>query len=228
MKNDLKAVGDLMARLAVIRSFFGVTYPHVWVFIVFRTFLIPLKKFHEILPKQGVLVEIGSGHGIICQYLLRRSPKRIMLGYDIDLKRTDLAIKATKYLNNISFKSQEFEEINDKRLSAIIIIGVFCLLNDTSVTKTFDLISKSLKPGDTLFIHDIPKKKNKDWIQKLHLMREKFLSSIGFTKGEGLFIRDRQWWNELLLSKNFTDPRFINAPVIFHSTFNLLSRLKSH
>jgi len=216
-----------MARLAVIRSFFGITYPHVWIFIIARTFLIPLKFFHEILPKQGKLVEIGSGHGIICQYLLRRSPKRIILGYDIDTKRTDLAIKATRHLNNINFKSREFEEIKDERLSAIIIIGVFCLLNNKSVNKIFDLVSKSLKPGDTLLIHDILKKKNKDWIQKLHLIREKYLSRIGFTKSEGLFLRNREWWNELLLRNNFTDLKYINAPVFLHSTFNLLSKLKS-
>ena len=71
------------------------------------------------------------------------------------------------------------------------------------------------------------KKKNKDWIQKSHLIREKYLARIGFTKSEGLFLRNREWWNELLLRNNFTDLKYINAPVFLHSTFNLLSKLKS-
>ena len=227
MINKTTTVGDLRAKINIIKSYFGITPFHIWIFLSLRTFLIPLKKFHEVLPKNGKIIEIGSGHGILCQYLAQRSPKRRIIGYDLDHRRINIAKKSIKNLKNIIFISREFQVSKDVKYDGILIVGVFCLLEDKSVINIVNQAANSLRIDGTLLIHDILDEEDKSVIQKFHLFRENLLSKMGFTKGEGLFLRDKKWWRNLLVKNNFNKFSYIKAPVFLHSTFNLLCRLKS-
>ena len=57
MRENKTSVGDFRARIDIIKSFVGFTPIHIWIFLALRTILLPLKKFHEVLPKNGKIVE---------------------------------------------------------------------------------------------------------------------------------------------------------------------------
>jgi SAM-dependent methyltransferase len=217
---NLVAYNSKEIKNSVIKSYFNVASFPLAAFITARTLLLPLERFHEVLPDEGVIAEIGCGHGIVSQYLARRLSTRQIIGFDPDSKRTELAVKAGKDIENLEYRAELFPEGSCKDLSGVVIIGVFCLLEDKIVQDILYSIRKALQPGGRLLISDIPVYNGGDWIHWFHLTRERFLNIIGFTQGQGIFLRTEQQWQQMLVNADFSQGTSFHAPVFMHKTFN--------
>jgi len=220
IQNKWKRPGDAGAKMDIIRAYQGAAKPHIWAFLAARTILLPLNKFHEALPKKGVIAEVGCGHGVVCQYLARRAPFRQMVGFDMDLRRINVALNAMDSLRNLEYRAAFFDKGSCKELTGVVVIGVFCLLQDSSVLEILRAIRKNLSNGGLLLVSDIPDYNGGDRVHRFHLARERFLGRIGFTVGQGIFLRSESEWEQMLESTGFSQTKALNAPVFMHQTFN--------
>jgi SAM-dependent methyltransferase len=220
IQNNWKDPGDAKTKRAIIRSYTGAVRTHVWAFLTARAILLPLNRFHEALPKEGVIAEVGCGHGIVCQYLARRAPSRQMVGFDMDLRRTNVALKTMGFLKNLEYRAEFFGRGSCQGLTGVVVIGVFCLLKDRDVLEILRAIRRNLSHDGFLLISDIPDYYGDDWVHRFHLARERFLGRIGFTVGQGVYLRSDSKWEEMLKRTGFSHIKALSAPVFMHRTFN--------
>jgi hypothetical protein len=55
--------------------------------IVLRTRLLPLHIYNDEISKEGLIVEIGSGYGIMAKFLALSSSKRYVIGFNPDIEK---------------------------------------------------------------------------------------------------------------------------------------------
>ena len=208
--------------MKIVTSFFKEVNIIEWCFLALRTWILPLEKYNEQIPESGLIVEVGCGHGIVVQYLARRSTDRIIVGYDTDPRRLKIAKKSAKLCTNIKFRQNLFIEGSQKSASAVTVIGVFCLLDDDNTIQILKAAKSCLSNNGVLHINDIPKKKT--IIHKLHIMRESMLGLVGFTQGQGVFLRTDDEWRQILNIAGFNQVEEFKASVFMHSTFDWICK----
>ncbi len=219
-----KDPGDKIAKKDILNAYLKTVTVPVWMFIAARTLILPLKRFHERLPGTGRIVEIGCGHGIICQYLARRCHQRTLIGFDPDRKRIEGARKAAKSIRNIEYRNELFENNICINLTGVVVVGVFNLVDDDSVKNILQVCRKALIPGGVMLISDVPYYFGHDPIHRFHLAREKFLGFTGFTIAQGLFLRSEKKWISMIQNSGFPSITPFNANVFMHRTFDWICK----
>jgi len=77
------------------------------------------------LPRNGVVYDLGCGHGLFSLSLAQQSPESQVIGIDHDAQRIRLAKEAGRGLSNIRFESRDFFEVKGlERPQAISMIDV--------------------------------------------------------------------------------------------------------
>jgi len=69
--------------------------------------LLRLEYYSEILPSQGLVIDVGCGYGVLANYLSLCAPDRQVLGIDLSSKRIAAAIKTIGSRKNISFLTED-------------------------------------------------------------------------------------------------------------------------
>ena len=195
---------------------------NIYLFIVLRTRLLPLHVYNDEIPKEGIIVEIGSGHGIIARFLALSSSKRHVIGFDPDIKRTEIAKIVSIDEENVEFIAEYYSNQLSESIDAAIVIGVFCLMEDSDVCAVLKMLNISFSEKSLLYISDIPAYDKFDIIHLFHITREKFFGIIGFTQGDGLYLRTHKEWRGLLESSGFKVKYVKKAPVFLHRTYDIV------
>ena len=214
-----KELDDISTKFQIIRSYWDVTGLVIWSFLATRVATLPLESFHRQLPAEGTIVEVGCGHGVVLQYLARRGCGRKVVGYEPDGRRIPIAQAAAKAVPNLEWRPGYFEKGLHDDLTAVVIIGVLCLLDDATCMRILSAARASLPSGNILLLSDILKNDN-DWRYGFHVWRERLFARIGFTQGQGLFLRSPEVWKELIHNAGFRQFEPFTAPVPLHSVFN--------
>ncbi len=222
-RGDLPFTTDLAVKRAVIGSYFGPAHFRLWAFLALRTLVLPLKEFDGFIPRSGKVVEIGCGHGLVAQYLARRSPARQVIGYDPDERRIPTARAAAKGLANLEYRQTTFEDDPEPGLAAVIINGVLYLLPDEDCLKVLKAVRNHLTAGGVLVFSDVLVAPGR-WRYRFHVARERVFAEGGFTRGQGLFFRTPEAWQGMLAAAGFRDIRPFHAPVAMHSVLNYVCR----
>ncbi|MBL7209415.1 MAG: class I SAM-dependent methyltransferase [Dehalococcoidia bacterium] len=76
---------------------------YVWA----RAKLVNLDYYAQVLPHNGLLIDVGCGRGVVANYLSLRFPDSHVIGVDSDHKRVDAALKTVGKRKNISFLLQD-------------------------------------------------------------------------------------------------------------------------
>jgi 2-polyprenyl-3-methyl-5-hydroxy-6-metoxy-1,4-benzoquinol methylase len=74
-----------------------------WLYIRLRAKLLPLELYQEMLPSEGLLVDVGCSYGIVANYLSLSFPNSQVIGIDLGRKRIKIASKTIKGRQNIHF-----------------------------------------------------------------------------------------------------------------------------
>jgi len=191
-------------------------------FVVLRARLLPLDIYNNEIPKEGTIIEIGSGHGIIARFLALSSSKRNVIGFDPDVERTKIANQVSVKENNIDFIAEYYNNNSSGPADAAIVVGVFCLMKDADVTSVLNMLNKSFSKNSLLYISDIAAYEKFDIIHLFHISRERFLGNIGFTKGDGLHLRTHDEWIKILKNSGFKVKYVKKAPVFLHRTYDIV------
>lgn len=119
-----------------------------------------LVRIETLLPKQGKIIDLGSGLGIFSNYVAAKSPKRQVLAIEFDKGKTELAKNAAKKgkIKNIIFDNKDITKVSMQNADAIIIMHVFHHLKSFKDQETL-LVEcvKKLKKGGLLIIDEVDK-----------------------------------------------------------------------
>lgn len=111
--------------------------------------MLPLKEIDSSLPKEGTIIDLGCGEGVVASYLAQ-NPKRTVIGVDLDKSR----IQKSK-LANLKFESGDIRKYNLKNAAGIVLSDVLHHVDFESQNRVLENISKSLKIGGVLVIKEI-------------------------------------------------------------------------
>lgn len=125
-------------------------------FVPIRFWDSPFIEVERIVPKKGVIVDLGCGEGIFTNFLGVSSPIRKVIGIEIDSKRLQ---EANKDIANVSFKKGDATHIALPSCDAIIL---FHLLHHLHLYEEQEVVIKnclrSLKEKGKLIIVEVDKK----------------------------------------------------------------------
>jgi len=167
-----------------------------------RLKILPLSEIDKVVPKEGTIVEIGCGHGIITNFLSLTSESRKMIGVDIDSRRIDIAKSTIGNRKNIDFVLGDFRNLQFREIDMIILFGVICLIPFDEWASLFTSIHSALKKNGKVLFHDV--KKAKSWIFRLHKMREHLFHIMKITAGAGFFVMEPKEIEDFLQRMNFS------------------------
>lgn len=113
----------------------------------------PFVEVEKLVPKKGLVVDLGCGEGIFTNYLALCSPKRKIIGVDIDENRI---LQADKGLKNVQFQKMDATKLEIPDCNTVI---MFHLLHHLSSKKAQEELivgaSQKIKKGGKLIIVEV-------------------------------------------------------------------------
>lgn len=166
-----------------------------------RWLLCPLLRIAEYVPRDGVIVDVGCGHGLFAQLLARQSASRQIIGFDLDAAKIELAQQLTAEsagLPNLSFRVQDVSQASVPPAAAVTILDVFYLVPYAAQEKLLADCAAKLKSGGVIVLKEIAEsprwKFAANWLEESLMVR-----ILKLTAGEGAFyFRSRADWQALL------------------------------
>ena len=186
-------------------------------FVKKRIQLIPLDELDKTVQRQGNIVELGCGHGIVSNYLALTSRERNVIGIDFDKERIQWANTTVTGRDNIKFICDDITQLKVETVDVVILFGVLCLIPFEHWDNLFKKIFQSLRKGGSFILHDIKVTNNFKFY--LHIAREHLFRIIKITKAKGLFLK-----NDVELIRQISNHGFFAKPfgadVQWSSTLN--------
>lgn len=196
---------------------------HHRLFVRLRADMLPLEEINEIIPNEGVIVDLGCGHGVISNYLALLSSQRNVYGIDFDDERISLARTTVGIRNNINFENKDITNLNIIESNAVILFGVLCLVPFESWGIILQKVKNSLSSDGVLLIHEI--KKTDTFLYKIHAFKEHVFRAIGITKAKGLYVMNEGDFVEKMKSLDL-ECKKMGVNVKGHSTITYVLKKK--
>ncbi len=113
----------------------------------------PISEIEQIVSKQGIVVDLGCGDGLLVNYLSLASKKRIVYGIELNPGRIKLADKGLK---NSHFLAGDITQRKVPKADIILLIHVLHHLNSfEEQEKLLSMCFQKLNPGGKLIISEI-------------------------------------------------------------------------
>jgi len=139
------------------------------------------------VPFSGLILDAGSGFGILSIYLALLSGKRDIRGVDISKRRIRIARAASRNIPNVSFEQSSFLEYGFEGYDCIVLMDVLHYFPDPVQDRFLKKWCRRINPGGTILIRDSNREhKVRQFFTWLH---ELVMTKSGFTKGGGLYFR---------------------------------------
>ncbi len=121
-----------------------------------RSFHADYEGIEEHIPKSGVVIDVGCGHGMFANYLGLKSPSRRVYGLEVNDRKLK---NAPRGVANVLFSKQPLESFEKNSASAIIFYHVLHHLDGfKQQEKLLTIALQILKPDGRLVIIEIEKK----------------------------------------------------------------------
>ena len=110
--------------------------------------------FHQLLPRKGLILDIGCGYGFMSYMLQFAAPERDVIGYDYDEDKIAVASHSFSRNANISFIKADVNEIEINPADAIILSDVLHYLKPDQQERLLRKCMEALRPDGILLIRD--------------------------------------------------------------------------
>ena len=192
-------------------------------FLTARWAMTPYTEMAARFPKQGDVLDLACGHGLLSLALALGSPARRVTGIDHDEPRVAIAQRAARGVPNLDFRAGDFRALDEPRTwDAIGIIDTMHYFPYPLQESTFAKVFARVRPGGTFIFREVDPTSAgvASLINRLH---EKFMVGLHITKAEELHFRNIAGWAELARNAGFevtSQPfaRFPYADVLFTCT----------
>ena len=162
----------------------------------------PYERVEKLVPKTGIILDLGCGDGLFANYLAVSSPERKIIGIDMNKNRISLADKG---LANTGFIRGDATKV--KLLKADAIVMYHLLHHLGSFGQQADLLEKAgrmLKKNGSLIIVEIDQKFSFKFL--ITWITDHFIYPVLFDKKfyEGdIFYRNKRRWMDLLAGMGY-------------------------
>jgi 2-polyprenyl-3-methyl-5-hydroxy-6-metoxy-1,4-benzoquinol methylase len=139
------------------------------------------------VPREGRVLEVGCGHGLLSNYLALESPEREVHGIDIDGPKIDAARAAAAVLGwGTEFSAPPPGRLPDGPWDAIAIVDVLYLLTEDAQRQLLRSCAAALGPGGVLVVKEMSPSPR--WKSAWNRAQETLaVRVLGITEGEGGF-----------------------------------------
>lgn len=113
----------------------------------------PYEVVEKMLPKSGIIIDLGCGEGLLSNYLAIASSERKITGIELDPERL---ARAKKGIENISFKVGDIVKSAYPKGDVFILFHVLHHLPSTfAQEEVLKRIKNNLKPGGKLIVVEV-------------------------------------------------------------------------
>lgn len=172
------------------------------IFAYIRFWDAPLIEVEKLIPRKGIIAELGCGDGIFSNYLAISSPSRQIIGIDIDQNRLK---QADKELKNAKYIVGDIRKITIPISNAIILFHVLHHLSSFDEQKELIKTCRNrLNKGGKLIIVEIHVTANpKYWLGWFfdHMLVPIFFEKRLYSK---IYYRTQEGWENLLKEAGFS------------------------
>lgn len=162
----------------------------------------PFKQIEKLVPKKGLIIDLGCGDGIMSNYLAIEDPKRKIIGIELNKGRIKVADKGLK---NTKFISGDILKKDVPSADIILLLHVFHhLLSFNEQELLIKKIYQKLKKNGKLIIAEIDTKPFlKYWFTYLVDVVVVPILFEGKIFSEKIFYRSEKEWMNLLTNNGF-------------------------
>jgi trans-aconitate methyltransferase len=166
--------------------------------LALRWAMAPLRRIAALVPPEGVVLDLGCGHGLVSLLLARSQPARRVIGLDWDARRLETA--RTLAEPNLRFEFCDLAgEAPFPAARGILLADVAYLLSPPDQERLLARCAAALEPGGVLVLKetvDAPR-----WKAALSRFQEALaVRAFGLTRGRALHFRGSDAWVRLLES----------------------------
>ena len=131
------------------------------VYTFLKMLIVPIEDFSKLLPKEGMLLDIGSGYGHMSNFFSIESKNRQVIGIDTDSKRISVAKKTICGRTNIDFICGDIRELTDiDKVDMVIMADVLHHIPFDKHKEFLRCLYNKLKNGGIFLIRETNKKKS--------------------------------------------------------------------
>ncbi len=113
-----------------------------------------MQQFHELLPRQGRILDIGCGYGFMSYMMQFTAPDRDIIGYDYDEEKIAVANHCFSRNTNIHFVKTDINLLHIGPADAIILSDVLHYLQPEQQEALIRKCIDALRPDGVLLIRD--------------------------------------------------------------------------
>lgn len=110
--------------------------------------------FHELVPVQGKILDIGCGYGFMSYMLSFTSSQRTVTGIDYDEEKIDTASHCFSKTDNINFVHSDVTGFSFEKYDAIILADMLHYLQQDEQRQVLEKCISNLNPGGKIIIRD--------------------------------------------------------------------------
>lgn len=137
--------------------------------------------FHDLLPKQGKMLDIGCGYGFMSYLLHFAAPGRNITGIDYDKEKVNTAQHCFSRNESINFYYADVTSFSFEKYDAIVLADMLHYLEPEQQKRVIEKCIKNLDPGGLIIIRD--GNKDLEGKHKGTMLTEFFSTNIfGFNK----------------------------------------------
>lgn len=159
-------------------------------FVRVRLLLSNLYQLEHYVPKEGIILDIGCGHGVLSNLLAITSPQRQVLGIDIDAKKIAVAQRTIGNRRNIQFEVGDATFLPSRSYHAVTIADVMYLIPPDTQRAILTSIASALEPNGVLVWKTHSHQPH--WKYAITYAQEWLMTKLGPTQGAGIFFMDTQ------------------------------------
>ena len=160
----------------VLELYLGNSLPNI-AYIYGRWLFNNFELIESLLPKDGKILDIGCGFGLLSNYAALKSAKREVIGVDLSRKRINVAKSSVNGRNNVMFKVEDVKNLTSVKFDAMIMTDFLHHINYDEQNKIIKYAYKNLKVGGTLIIKDVDKRRGIVFF--FHANIDKYLWNFG-------------------------------------------------
>ncbi len=114
-----------------------------------RKSILPLEQINAVIPKKGLIIDLGCGQGTISKFLASKGNRKI-IGVDANEKRLPKISG-----KNLKFITDDVTKYSFKNVDGIILSDVLHHIDPSKQRKLIIAIKKSMNPNGVLVIKEI-------------------------------------------------------------------------
>ena len=159
--------------------------------------LCPFEEIEKYVPKEGPIIDIGCGYGLLANFLVLKSAKREVTGIDLSLERIKVAQKTTDNRKKIQFKLMDALDLQLEKYNTVVMSDFLHHINFEAQEELLARCYQNLPTGSFLIIEEVDNRPL--WKYWFAIMSDNILNI-----GERQFFRNQREFQKLLQGIGFS------------------------